>query len=149
MTEEIYIKKVITNGACVRFSQTLLSDLTNEFLHLANTETITIGSNITTTGYAVERRFIFSGTDKVGLINSMKLCGFRTSGSGTFSVRVVNSLNADVICEITGQTNIDDSVLLDMGTLSNLPTDPTILEIQGLNSNGSTTTFLSSLNWFK
>jgi hypothetical protein len=89
---------------------------------------------------------IFPGTNTVGTPTNIKINAWRTGGAPTPAVdfRVVNLNNADVIAEVTGITVTNEDNIADMGTLSNLPTDATVFEIQGRRSGGATG-FISSL----
>jgi hypothetical protein len=83
---------------------------------------------------------IFAGTDIVGTILSVNINAWRSGGGGGafMDIRIVNLSNADVICELTGITSIDEFNVQNMGTLSNIPATATVFEIQGTRSAGAT-----------
>lgn len=83
---------------------------------------------ITTSGYGVMSRFKFAGTDALGEIPSaIKLVTSHTSTTANY--RIYDLTNALVICELIGTTNALPEIV-DLGTLSNLPTGEAIWELQ-------------------
>jgi hypothetical protein len=83
----------------------------------------------TSTSYGTVAYMLFNGTIGDGVPQSIKVLAWSKSATKTFDIRMVRRDTGDVIGEITGNSN-DDIQSLDLGTLSNLPTNPTILEIQ-------------------
>lgn len=83
---------------------------------------------------------IFAGSIVVGQLLSINVNAWRTGGAPTpqIDIRVVNLGNADVICELLGVTSTDEFNVQDMGLLSNLPTGPTVFELQARRSGGAT-----------
>lgn len=109
------------------------------------TESVTGAASITGLSWALERRFTFAGTNKVGTPSKIYLNAWRTTGNSTFDLRIVRADNAQVVAELLSQSGTDDQALLDMGTLSNLPTARTVLEVHAQVGNGSTAAFLGSV----
>ena len=99
------------------------------------------------TSYVAKADMIYAGSDTVGTIVAIKATIWKDSVSGaTGEIRIIDKSNANVICELTGITNLDDSTVLDLGTLTNIPTTPTTFEIQMSRSTGANRTiFCSSL----
>ncbi len=112
-------------------------------------QSITGAATLSATSWAIERRFMFAGTSKVGAITKIFLNCWRTAGTGTFDLRIVNAENAQVICTATLQSSTDDANIIDMGTISNLPTTRTIFEVQGQVSSGTTVAFLGAIYFEK
>jgi hypothetical protein len=83
----------------------------------------------TSTSYGTVAYMLFNGTIGDGVPQSIKVLAWSKNSSKTFDIRIVRRDTGDVIGEITGNSN-SDIQSLDLGTLSNLPTNPTILEIQ-------------------
>lgn len=101
----------------------------------AGTDKSLIDNNI---GYTEKADMIYAGSDTVGTIVAIKATIWISSAGGaTGEIRIVDKSNANVICELTGITNIDDSAVLDLGALTNIPTMPTTFEIQMGRSTGA------------
>lgn len=79
--------------------------------------------------YTVLARFIFPGTTNLGTINNIKIISRRNSDASSYSARVWNFSNATQICEATGLTNTTRAIV-NLGTLSNLPSSQSIFEVQ-------------------
>ena len=79
----------------------------------------------TTIGYLV-----FRGTDIVGIPTNIKvMASLKEVATTDVDVRIYDSTNANVICEVTGITDLIPT-LYDLGTLSNLPTVEAVFEIR-------------------
>jgi hypothetical protein len=91
--------------------------------------------------------FPFPGTavTSVSKINSL----LRRNGAATsVSMRIYDITNAQVIAEITGVTTLDETVISDLGTISNLPAGEATFEIQLLSTGGGgAKAFLSGLEF--
>lgn len=81
------------------------------------------------TSYTVAARFVFCGTDSMGVPASAKTIVWRNTGSNLCGARLYDLTNSLVIAEITDVDEADPT-LRDMGTLSNVPTGEAMLELQ-------------------
>jgi hypothetical protein len=79
--------------------------------------------------------FLFNGTDKLSTPTAIKIIAWNKTNNKNYSVRVVRQDTGDVIAELVNADN-NEVEIKDLGTLSNLPTGPTIFEIQGKTDSG-------------
>ena len=88
--------------------------------------------------------FSYGGSFHVGPINYIDIVARRTNSSITYDLRVVDTLNSNVLCE---QTELDNNefAVIDMGTISNMPNDPTILDVQVKRSGSNKFVYLSQI----
>jgi hypothetical protein len=77
--------------------------------------------------YTLILEFEFPGTNEIKYVDSCKILTY--INSGTYSLRLYDLTNSNVIAEKTGNNNTT-SLLIDMGTLSNLPTNAALFEVQ-------------------
>lgn len=82
------------------------------------------------TAYEAYGRLIFRGTSTLGTPTGIIVMKNAETASPTHSIRIYDLTNAQVIAEVTGLADVG-LVLLNMGTLSNLPTGMATLEVQG------------------
>lgn len=98
--------------------------------------------------YRMAGTFIYPGSDAFGVTQSIRVI-VRTEGNNNFSgkVRIFDVANHQIIAE---QTNIvaPTEIIWDMGPLSNIPTGPTVFELQAAKHTGSGTLFLSGAHLF-
>jgi len=87
------------------------------------------------TSYGTMAYLLFEGTDAIGTPSSIKLLVWSKSSSKDYDIRIVRTDNGDVVAAITGQNNTEIAIK-DLGSLSNLPTGATILEVQSKVDNG-------------
>lgn len=89
--------------------------------------------NLTT--YKTITNFTYEGSDRTGLINNINITTSKLSSqSFTYSLRLIDFDNRLIIGEVTSGNNIDFSKI-SLGTLSNIPSNNTNLELQAkLNS---------------
>jgi hypothetical protein len=80
--------------------------------------------------YTKMAEFPYQGSNVTGAPSAIKIIASKSSNATDFSIRIDNGDNGDVICEVTGQTN-DQMAIINMGTISNVPTTEAILEIYG------------------
>lgn len=80
------------------------------------------------TYYTVFNEFCFCGTTVVGSPTNIKIIAHSKSATAGI-VRIYDVTNSKVICEKTGIVNLTSEVI-DLGTLSNLPTGEAVCEIQ-------------------
>ena len=85
--------------------------------------------------YEVVGHVPFQGTDALGGIDNIKVNIWRQLGTSV-SIRIVDHNTANVIAEVTGVTSTDPFNFISMGTLSNIPTTDSILELQMLKIGG-------------
>ena len=87
--------------------------------------------------YTAIGAFIFRGTDILGTPSNIKiLARLKEVATIDMDVRIYDATNANVICEVTGITDLI-TTLYDLGVISNLPTGEANFEIQakvGLNN---------------
>lgn len=95
-----------------------------------------------TIGYVVKAKFPYAGTDTVGAILEIKANIWKnSSGGSTGQIKIVDISNGGAtIAELNGITNTDNTVLLDLGTVTNLPTDASVFELQMGRSSGANRT---------
>ena len=79
--------------------------------------------------YTTIARFIFNGTDITGDIESIEFIGKMQSSNSSYSLRIIDHDNSNVICEKVGLTNTRDEVFA-FDSFGNLPESKTIFEIQ-------------------
>lgn len=87
------------------------------------------------TSYKSLAHFIYSGSDNIGSIINFNVNAW-VSNNGTVCVRFYDLTNANVIAEIIDISSQDESNIRSMGTISNLPTQPAVIEIQGQKATG-------------
>ena len=96
------------------------------------------GLTTSTVGYTRQADMIYAGSSVVGPILNIKATIWKSDINGaTGQIRIINKVNADVICELTGIINTDDALVLDLGTLTNIPLNSSTFEIQMGRSTGS------------
>ena len=93
-------------------------------------------SEITNTTYSRLITFKYDGSDNIGDIDYVEIICWKDSNVTSYDIRLVNRQNSDVIAEATGLTN-NTLDINDLGTISNIPTESTILELQGRRVGGS------------
>jgi len=90
--------------------------------------------------YRSMSKIIYYGSNSIGEITTIEVVAYMQSGVDSFDIRVVDRKNgSNVIAEKTGLTNTDDEII-DLGTISNLPTDKTRLEVQIRKNDSSSST---------
>jgi hypothetical protein len=82
------------------------------------------------TSYVTLASFIYRGSASIGEFTEINVSSFLDGGT-SYSIRIFDLTNTLQIAEITGQTNVTLQII-SMGTLSNIPTGPAILQIQCL-----------------
>lgn len=84
------------------------------------------------TSYKVLAKFIFRGTIDAGTPSSISILAFTSAASG--DIRIFDSKNAQTIAEQSFTNSVQE--IIDMGAISNLPSDEAVFEIQGKKSGG-------------
>jgi len=79
--------------------------------------------------YAVLTRFVFKGTTLLGSPTNIKAIVHVKTVAKPGDVRVYDLTNANAICEVTGISSLIP-IVVDLGTLSNLPSGEVMFEIQ-------------------
>lgn len=74
--------------------------------------------------------FIYGGSNVIGIVKSINLNAW-ISNNGTVDVRLVCCGTGLVIAEITGINSQNETNVVNMGSISNLPTTADIIEVQG------------------
>lgn len=92
-------------------------------------------NSIKTTKYTLAHAFEYLGSDAIGVIDYIDLMAYVDSTSNTYDVRIVNSENGQILVENTDLSN-NSLEVIDLGTISNIPTAKTTLELQ-VKRNGS------------
>ena len=87
------------------------------------------------TSYVVVADFIYRGTSLAGAIAAIMAVAW-ADVSTTCAIRIYDVTNAQVICEKTNIT-VNTKGMADLGTISNLPANPAIFEVQIKRAAGS------------
>lgn len=75
-------------------------------------------------------RIIYMGLDDVGAIQKIEIIAYMDADVTSYDVRIVDKGNQSaVVAQVSGLTNTDDDII-DMGTISNLPSSKTRFDIQ-------------------
>jgi hypothetical protein len=93
--------------------------------------------------YTKSATFIYAGSTTVGAITMIRLNAWVSGTDASF--RIYDATNALVIAEITGVTSTDELNVVDMGTLSNIPTASAIFEVQIKRDTGGSAGFVGSI----
>lgn len=101
----------------------------------------------TSTSYTVLGSFIFPGTSQAELDTAKATV--TGSSSPVVSFRIYDFTNALTIAEITGQATTDAKQIFDLGTVSNLPSNPAIFEAQLKKDSGGGSAELHALSMYK
>lgn len=86
-----------------------------------------------TASYEVLARFDFDGSTAIGVPTFIKAIAYTTATN--YDIRIYDVTNALVIAEQVGKTNVIPAIF-DMGALNNIPTAPSIWEVQLLRNGG-------------
>lgn len=81
--------------------------------------------------------FKYQGSDNVGNIDYIEVVAYKDALPTSYDVRIYDSTNGTVLAESTGLTNTDEQII-DLGTISNIPSGPSLLEVQVKQSGGTT-----------
>jgi hypothetical protein len=87
------------------------------------------------TTYKSLAHFIYGGSDDIGAIVNFNINAWVTNNS-TCCVRFYDLTNNAVIAEVTNITSLNENNIRTMGTITNLPTQPAVIEIQGQKATG-------------
>jgi hypothetical protein len=78
--------------------------------------------------YEVMAVFEYGGSNLLGIINYFDLIA-KTDQNNTYSARIYNPQNNTVLAQITGLNNVEYEII-DMGNITNIPTENCKLELQ-------------------
>lgn len=73
--------------------------------------------------------FEYPGSFHIGTINYINVIAKSKNSTNDFDIRVMNQTHFQILCEKTNQNNTEYQSI-DLGTISNVPEEPTLLEIQ-------------------
>lgn len=100
------------------------------------------------TSYIVAASFYFPGTTKLGTPTKMYAIVSNASSGITSNIRIYNPLTSQVIAEYIGFSGTAVQ-LIDLGSLANIPSNPTTLEIQMQRTAGSGQSRCHSLTMYR
>ena len=80
--------------------------------------------------------FKYQGSERIGLINYIEVLSYKQSSITSYDVRIYDKTNKNVLVEKTGNSNNNVEVI-DLGEITNIPTNNAILEIQARRVGGS------------
>ena len=86
-------------------------------------------TTITSTNYFAVGSSVYRGSANIGPIDYIEIIANKDSLATSYDLRVVNKSTGDVIASKTGNTNTSLTAI-DLGTISNIPENNTLLEIQ-------------------
>lgn len=92
-------------------------------------------------------RFIFRGSTILGIPTSIKVVGMLSFSSITADIRLLNVTQGTIIASKTNINNITAEII-NLGTLSNIPSSEVILELQVIMSSGKASKEELHLNSF-
>ena len=95
-------------------------------------------ASFTTMGMA----FIYDGTNNMEAIVAAKVIASKAAPGTDYDLRLQDVTNGQTIATVIDQTNTVDAIV-DLGTISNLPTGPAMFEWQGLATGAATVTALT------
>lgn len=105
-------------------------------LKARNIEVVFTGQHGAEAGYQIKNKqwqrcgvIRFGGTTKMGIPKNFKAIVKHSKSSGSVYLRVVDLTNNNIICENNVVGN--EESILDLGTLSDLPSNEAMLEVQG------------------
>ena len=96
------------------------------------------------TSYTALGRFIYPGSTEAGTITRVLAVVYQTTGSATASIRIYDTTNSLVICELTGFSDVNPTIK-DLGTISNVPAGQVIFEVQAKTSASNKTVYVSAV----
>jgi len=89
-----------------------------------------------TNSYVLSRTFNYEGSDNIGIINYIEIIAKKDVQVNNYNLRIINSSTGDILAEKIGLTNNNFQVI-DLGDVSNIPLEKTILELQVKKSDNS------------
>lgn len=122
--------KTILDGIVVAMGA---QDLTYSQSSVTNDINLNINNNTNNIAYSILSKFIFRGTLILGIPKKIKIAGYQTATDGT--VQIYDVTNSLVIVEKSAITSTIP-IIIDLGTLVNLPTGEAVFEIQAKRTGG-------------
>ncbi len=101
------------------------------------------------TTWGVLARLPFPGTNSVGSPDTVEVLLSRSNATNTVGVRLWDKTNGVAVAQATGLTPTADDTdpdIVDLGTVSNLPTGPAVFEIQANSTSASTDSEVHALD---
>jgi hypothetical protein len=86
--------------------------------------------------YTIMATFIFPGSNQIGTIKNVNIISYMDSKVPSYSVRLFDTTNGVTIVENTGMTDTSQNIQT-LGTVSNVPTGQSIIELQVKTDDGS------------
>jgi hypothetical protein len=86
-------------------------------------------NTINTSNYTTVAKFKYSGSDNIGTIDYINIISYMDSTVTSYSARLFDTINGLVLAEKTEITNTTETII-DLGTITNVPTDQSIFELQ-------------------
>jgi hypothetical protein len=91
------------------------------------------GAVQTTSGtYTRQSAFVWPGTLVIPFLSKINVLLRRNGAATSASLRIYDVTNALVIAEVTGVTNLDETIFTNLGPINNLPIGEATFEIQML-----------------
>lgn len=82
-----------------------------------------------TTSYKSTGAFKFPGSTAAGIIDYIEIISHMDEACTSYSIRVYDLTNGAILAEATGLDNTSAKIQ-DLGVISNIPSDPAVLEVQ-------------------
>ena len=101
-----------------------------------------VNSNSAT--YAKVATFMYAGSTQIGPISAIKINAWRSGGTGA-DFRIYDATNALVVAEVVNVTSTSEINVVNMGTITNIPTALSIFEIQIRRSGGGANGYCGSI----
>lgn len=79
--------------------------------------------------------FKFDGSDNIGTIDYIQILSYKNTAITSYDIRAIDRSNSNVLASANFSNNTLE--INDLGTISNVPTDKTIIEIQCRQNGGS------------
>lgn len=93
-------------------------------------------TNINSTSYQKCVAFKYAGSENIGTLDYVEIIAYKDSSITSYDVRIYDKSNGNIIAEKTGNTN-DVSEIIDLGTISNVPTGASVFECQVRKTGGN------------
>ena len=103
-------------------------------------------SSVKALSYITSAVFKYGGSDNIGIIDYIEILAYKDSNITSYSARIYSKTSGLVIAEKTGITN-DTDAIVDLGTISNIPVQQEIFELQikKTGGNGNNNVYIDSI----